>query len=442
MLGCGDSEPMEENGMSATLTYRRLRPEAPVGLLVNACLEFHPRRVACARCVENCPAEVLSFTREGLRLDDGCLGCGRCMAVCPTGALAVHGFSLTLTPEPTLDTLALDCWKVPGHLSPPASVRVPCLGGLSVSQLLALRYVAGSRRFALLDRGWCSQCAAGRHDIHPAQAALSATRDWLEEIGAPESHWPTLDKRPLAVSYQCQTLSDDAVSSPAKRHDFLSRLAREVATTVNEVATFRIEENPAGVPRRPVQDQEPLQAIEREHQLLLLELLAARYGGSLPARFFPVVEIGPNCRDHRLCVDHCPTGALRTCQDINDSGVLFDSAICIACGQCQMICPEQAIHVRPQPGHDDARAKPVTPARRARQTCLKCGGTFSPNGREKHDLTCHKLKELADAALKSSLRNISDREAVQEKWRGDAPATEPTNQCNGCGSRDGDGRNK
>jgi ferredoxin len=339
---------MEENGMSATLTYRRLRPEAPVGLLADICLELHPRRVACARCAETCPTKVLSLTHEGLRLDDGCLGCGRCMAVCPTGALAVHGFSLTLTPEPTLGALVLDCWKVPGHLSPPASVRVPCLGGLSVSHLLALRYVAGSRRFALLDRGWCDQCAAGHHDCHPAQTALSATCDWLKEIGAPESHWPVLDKQPLAVSYQRQTISDDTAISPVRRHDFLSRLAREVAATVSEVAAFRIEENTVDSPVRSVHGPAPLRAIEREHQLLLLEQLAARYGGSMPARFFPVVVIGPDCRDHRLCVILCPTGALGACRDINDSRVVFDAAICIACGQCQVICPEQAVRVQPQ----------------------------------------------------------------------------------------------
>jgi hypothetical protein len=88
-----------------------------------------------------------------------------------------------------------------------------------VSHLLALRYVAGSRRFALLDRGWCSQCSAGRHDCHPAQTALSATRDWLKEIRAPESHWPVLDIQPLAVSFQRHTISNDANTSPFKRRD-------------------------------------------------------------------------------------------------------------------------------------------------------------------------------------------------------------------------------
>lgn len=335
--------------MSITLTYRRLRPDAPVGLLARACLELHARRVACGYCAEACPAKVLSLSNEAFQISDGCLGCGRCMAACPTGALAVHGFSLMLTPESTLETLALDCWKVPNHLSPPGAVRMPCLGGLSVSHLLALRYVAGSRRLTLLDRNWCGQCAAGRHDCHPAQTVLSTTRDWLKDIGAPESHWPDIEIQPLAVSFQRQTISDDTAIPPARQHDFLSRLAREVAATVSEVAAFQIEENILDRPVRLVRGPAPLRAIEREHQYLLLEQLAARYGGSIPARFFPVVIIGPDCRDHRLCVNHCPTGALSSSQDINGGGVVFDAAICIACGQCQATCPEQAVRLQPQP---------------------------------------------------------------------------------------------
>ena len=354
--------------MSGTLTYRRLRPDAPVGLLARACLELHPRRVACACCAEACPAQVLSLTHEGLQLDDGCLGCGRCMAICPTGALAVHGFSLTLAPESTLEALELDCWIVPSNLSPLAVVRMPCLGGLSVSHLLALRYVAGSRRFALLDRGWCSQCSAGRHDCHPAQTALSATRDLLKEIGAPESHWPVLDIQPLAVSLQRHTISNDANTSPFKRRDSLSRLACEVAATVSEVAAFRIEENIEDRLARPEQGLTPLRAIEREHQLLLLEKLAARYGGSLPARFFPVVEIGPDCQDHRLCVNLCPTGSLSSCHDTDDSGVRFDAALCIACGQCQAMCPEGAVRVQPHSRHDSPPGKPVMLTRHTRRT--------------------------------------------------------------------------
>jgi ferredoxin len=391
---------------AATLAYRRLRPDAPVGLLAEACLELHPRRVECARCAEACPVKVLSLTREGLQLNDGCLGCGRCMAVCPTGALAVHGFSLTLTPEPTLETLALDCWKVPSHLSPPGAVRVPCLGGLSVSRLLALRYVAGSRRFALLDRGWCGQCAAGRPDGHPA---LAATRDWLKEIGAPESHWPVLDKQPLAVSFQRQTIPDDADASPVKRRDFLSRLARQVAATFSEVGAFRIEEKAVGRPVRPVHGMAPLRAIEREHQLLLLEQLAARYGGSLPARFFPVVKIGPDCQDHRLCVNLCPTGALGSYQDNTGSGVKFDAAACIACGQCQRICPEHAVRLPARARRGQPRCESVTLTRHARRTCVECSESFATGGRETRCPACRKSRDFARAGFDTLFRDTANR---------------------------------
>lgn len=396
------------NTSGATPSYRCLRPDAPVGLLARACLELHPRHVACAHCAEACPVKVLSLTHEGLRLDDGCLGCGRCMAVCPTGALAVHGFSLTPTPEPTLETLALDCWKVPCHLSPPGAVRVPCLGGMSVSHLLALRYVGGNRRLALLDRGWCGKCVAGGNDSHPAQAALSATRGWLKEINAPAPHWPTIDKQPLPAALQHQTISDDSDGSPVKRRDFLSRLAREVAATVSEVAGFRIEETPVAKLAKPVHGLAPLRAIEREHQLLLLERLAARYGGSLPTRFFSSVEIGPECQDHRLCVNLCPTGALSPYENAHGGGITFEAAACVACGQCERICPEHAVHLtvptRSQPWKEN-----MALTRHARRVCADCGETFTASARETRCPACRKSRAFMHAGFDSFFRDSPGR---------------------------------
>lgn len=392
----------------ATPSYRRLRLDAPVGLLAKSCLELHPRRVACAHCAEACPVQVLSLTDEGMQLSDGCLGCGRCMAVCPTGALAVHGFSLTLAPEPTPEALALDCWKVPRQLSPPGAVRVPCLGGLSTSHLLALRYAGGSRRLALLDRGWCGKCVAGGNASHPAQTALSATRGWLKEIGAPTSHWPTIDKQPLPAALQCQTISEDSDGSPVKRRDFLSRLAREVAATVSEVAAFRIEENPVAKLAKPVHSLAPLRAIEREYQLLLLEQLAARYGGSLPARFFSSVEIGPGCQDHRLCVNLCPTGALNPLEDAHGGGVTFEPAACIACGQCERICPEHAVHLTVPAKRDQPWKGSTALTRHARRTCVDCGETFTSGARETRCPACRKSRAFTRAGFDSLFRDAPD----------------------------------
>jgi Fe-S-cluster-containing hydrogenase component 2 len=397
------------NTSDSTLTYRRLRPNAPVGLLAKACLELHPRGVTCARCMEACPVEVLFLTEEGMELNEGCLGCGRCMGVCPTGAIAVHGFALTPTPESTPEALVLDCWKVPRDLSPSGAVRVPCLGGLSVSQLLALRYVGGSRRLALLDRGWCGQCAAGGNDSHPAQAVLLATRDWLEEIGAPASHRPTLEKQPLPVVSQRQTISDNTETGDrVSRRDFVSRLAREVATTVSKVAGFRLGDSGTGKLLRAVNSKAPVRAIERERQLLILERLAARYGGSLPQSFFPTVKIGPECRDHRLCTNLCPTGALNSYKNPHGGGVSFESAVCIACGQCERICPEHAVQLSTWNAGAASPHETIVLTRHARWTCIDCGEPFTIGSRETRCPTCRKSRELARAGFDTFFRNSPD----------------------------------
>lgn len=397
------------NTSDTPLTYHRLRPNAPVGLLAKACLELHPRGVTCARCMEACPVEVLFLTEEGMELNEGCLGCGRCMGACPTGAIAVHGFALAPTPDSTHEALTLDCWKVPRDLSPSGAVRVPCLGGLRVSQLLALRYVGGSRRLVLVDRGWCGQCAAGGNDSHPAQAALSATCDWLEEIGAPASHCPTLEKQLLPVSSQRQTISDNTeTGDTVSRRNFTSRLAHEVAITAGKVAGFRLGDGGTGKLLRAVNNQAPLRAIERERRLLMLERLAARYGGSLPQSFFPTVIIGPECRDHRRCTGLCPTGALKSYENLHGGGVSFDSAVCVACGQCERICPEHAVQLSTWNVGATSPNETIVLTRHAHRACIDCGETFTTGGYETRCPTCRKSWEMAHVGVDTLFRNIPE----------------------------------
>lgn len=392
---------------SATPSYRRLRPDAPLGLRAKSCLELHPRRVACVRCVQACPVRVLSFTSDGPHLNDGCLGCGRCAAACPTGALAVRGFALALEPEATPAPQPLDCWKVPGRLSPPGAVRVPCLGGLSVSQLLALRYAGGNRRLALLDRGWCAACAAGGPGAHPAQAALEETRKLLRDLGAPASHWPALEPRPLPSALQREAISDTA-TPPLRRRDFLSRLAREVATTVGEVTAFRLEDSAAGK-APPVRSLAPLRATERERRLLLLEQLAARYGGAVPGWFFPLVKIGADCRDHRLCVNLCPTGALTPYEDAHGGGVTFEPTACLACGQCERSCPEHAVRLSPRHSRTGWRGETVRLTRHERRTCIECGESFAAGARETRCPTCRKSRSFVQAGFDAFFRRDPGR---------------------------------
>lgn len=207
------------------MTFRRLNPDAPVGLRADACLSLRSRHTECDRCVEVCPAGVLHRGEETFFLDEGCLGCGRCAAVCPMGALAVAGFTLRPTEIKTTRPLMLDCWRVPAEASPPHGVRVPCLGGLSPGQWLGLVLAARGHGVELLDRGWCNTCPASPGAAHPAAEALTTVHDWLKEARVPRQHWPRRVRAPLPATRA--TTPDPRNETPVSRRRFFGALMHE-----------------------------------------------------------------------------------------------------------------------------------------------------------------------------------------------------------------------
>lgn len=64
------------------------RPQ--VGYLVSEC-------IGCGRCVDVCPQGALQLTEDGvLRAVERCTGCGACVEACPAGAMVLYGREMTV----------------------------------------------------------------------------------------------------------------------------------------------------------------------------------------------------------------------------------------------------------------------------------------------------------------------------------------------------------
>ncbi len=388
---------MKTAAPTATVTFQRLNPDAPVGLRADACLPLRTHRAECNACVTVCPVGVLARSDDGFSLADGCLGCGRCATVCPMGALAVQGFAPNPDNAGATGTLAVDCRRVPAGLSPVGALRVPCLGGLSVGRLLALRLAAGERPLKLLDRGWCGNCPAGKGARHPARATLLETRAWLRQTGVPPALWPRLTRRRLPPAARPEPVGA-APTPPVRRRDFFGELARELMAGAGARPAARIAANPDRQRRSP----------ERERRRLALGGLAVRYGTTVPARFYPAVRIGNTCRAHGLCAALCPTGALRVYAEDDDArGVAFDAAACIACGLCRAICPERALRLQSEGG--GTADKVVALTEHATRPCADCGQTFVAGDRETLCPTCRKSRAFAQTGFKALFAGAADR---------------------------------
>lgn len=67
--------------------------------------------------------------------------------------------------------------------------------------------------------------------------------------------------------------------------------------------------------------------------------------------------IEERCKGCGLCIDFCPTGVLRKSERLNEKGyhlpeqleISEEGKSCVACGFCQVVCPEFAIWVEEEP---------------------------------------------------------------------------------------------
>jgi len=86
----------------------------------------------------------------------------------------------------------------------------------------------------------------------------------------------------------------------------------------------------------------------------------AKEGKTLPARRGIIHVIKERCKGCGFCIEFCPMQVLKRSDDFNIHGYHYPTLVeepptkvCIACGFCNMICPEFAIYVRPMENGDE-----------------------------------------------------------------------------------------
>jgi ferredoxin len=341
----------------ATVTRLEAPEHRPDG-----CLAERFAHVGCRRCVEICPVGAITIDGAGWHLDEACLGCGRCVAECPTDALVRPQEPHLVADAGAFGPLVVDCSRVPVAALPADAIRVPCTGGLRPSDWLTLREAAGDRPIRVMDRGWCASCPAGG-TAHPAADALARARD-LCPRGAPE-----LVAKPLP-----------------ERRAVAPRPRPTVGPALSRRALFaRLQPSPPA----PVVDPPRAHKLEPAERLRQHAHLTAA-GQRPPAGFFPSVRISERCQNHQVCAGVCPTGALAAVEGDELLGIAFDPLRCIACGQCEALCPEQAIRLDPA-GDGVAGRLSTHPAHR----CRDCGRTFAGSGGEGRCPPCRRSHDLA-----------------------------------------------
>lgn len=302
-----------------------------VNLDIKACSPYR-KRSGCRQCVDACPVGAISLGSGKPVVTETCFGCGICAVDCPVGAIEVQGFGEAADISPREGRVAIECARVPLSHVGKAALRIPCMGGLTVSHLLSLRISAGEAPVVLIDRGWCAQCPAGGGDSNPVNMALSKVRALFNQIGLPEAFIPALRQLPLA-----QTLRDD---SAARRGLSRRGLFRKLGANVSGISSR------TPVPAALAKQAPVVRAYQR--QMSLLRRLSDIYHTKSMEGSLPSVTISGNCQDHGACAAHCPTEALKRWVGMSAQGLTFDGRLCIECGLCVAACPTNSIDLSRQ----------------------------------------------------------------------------------------------
>ncbi len=303
--------------------------------------QYSPRlQTGCRRCLSACMHGGLRLDEGGIELDHtACMECGACVATCPTGAIQYERFtdqtffSFTRAIEGLIagrkivigSSKALKglWWQHPKESQPryhALFIEHPQPAALSPMNFLAL-FACGAQGVTVIFDSPAAQIPkASAAAIGEAAQIVSTLTGWQGPIRVSSTEEAQKGLGPLAKEAG-KRVSEDVInrSCPGLAAGFSGRraLLARILTAMMEQGAQKTQETGA----KRLFEEQP----EAPYQDLELN--------------------GDRCTQCLACINECRSGALDARED--EMSLLFEPALCVACGICTEICPEKALSQQP-----------------------------------------------------------------------------------------------
>lgn len=380
------------------------KPPALIAHDAEACISVQRPGGPCHACADACPASVIAISERQVTIETAeCIGCGRCVAACPTEAISVAGFALADGGE-----VRLECVRAPSRGASGDVQTVACLGGLTSEQLR--RAVADGQHVTIVDRGWCGSCLVAQ-DPAPWRHALAAV---TTELTILERDGRTAGRNAPArlgsIRVEQSALPFDEARPPPSR-----RNASSEAVSRRQLFRRAVEPMAAGPPRLTATASRgtPVGRVRTTAQERRQQQLARLWAGlALPASLFPTASVAPSCCDNQICARACPTASLQVVGGDGGETLEFDAVLCLHCGACEAACPTASIEIHRRA--ESYYGGSIVLRRVQRAVCHRCGGDFIPNDSAPGCPACAKDEGLARLGHGLMRRRRSDVETADD----------------------------
>lgn len=333
--------------------------KSPVVVVRDRCVAVRNRNASCRRCVDACAFDAIEVGPNKISLSGrSCIGCGACVAACPTEALvplAPNDGELLSDAASTIQVndgrAVIACARMAAkRIADPARfAEVACLPRARESLMLMLAQLGASE--ILLVDGSCETCKH-RACIPAIEAALDYANAIFEAQGA-----DVRVRRQTGFPDELKVEDANGLYG-GDRRGFISDalgMAKETALVAaraslgNELG-LKAEE-PSAIKQLRVGASGTLPLIEAPHHMALInamDYLGAPQVDTIRSRQFGTIDIDiGKCNSCGMCAVFCPTGAIKRDPADKRSAPLryleFSAVECVQCGLCADVCWKGAL---------------------------------------------------------------------------------------------------
>ncbi len=338
----------------------------PISINHQRCSRVRSPLSKCSKCIEHCPKEGISIKNLKVELNDNCIQCGLCAAVCPTGAISIQEptelnlYNYIEEAGKTSNIVVLTC----SHNDNVSNnyFKVPCLGSLTLEFLLGIDNLPLEIHVVFSEEK-CKGCIV--NGISSYLENIKKIEKIEKDLGLLGGAIRSTEKAP---KIKIKKASDEEIDG--ERREFLFSIFKSVKKLPNTAIKYVLGEN---------EDNKKSKAIVANPTVRKYPILRKVFSNiegeelvNVEITDYPKPSLVGVCNFCRACTILCPMGALKYKEEGDNLNLLLLKEACTGCGLCIEVCYYKALELKAKKIEDFLSKEPSLLAAGTKQKCKVC----------------------------------------------------------------------